>query len=308
MADDPTAPDLDTQSIAAAIRARAQADPTYVAGMFGDTNSSVAAAPQSPLPPNYVNAVKRFEGYSSMPTWDYKQWTSGYGTRAAYPGERIDQATADSRLQNELWKAANAVDTAFPGLPQGPRAALASLTYNAGPGWISSGLGNAVRSGDWPRVQALMQQYSHAGGQTLPGLVARRREEANWVGGAEPYQGPPPTDNPMARPSSSPPGFNPGASAASAPPAFAGAGSTPGQSSPEDTAELQAMQSVGQQQDMPMPAPLSLPQPPGQVPGGMPANALRLRNALAARGGQGSNAMPMPPSVAQRLAVLIGKA
>jgi lysozyme len=138
-----------------------------------------------PLSDPYLNAIKGFEGYSPQATWDYRQHSNGYGTRASHPGEIINRDTAEQRFQSEIGKATASVDAAFPQLPTGARAALTSLTFNAGPGWINSGLGNAVRQGDWAGARNAFMQYNRAGGQVLPGLANRRAQEAAWLTGAQ---------------------------------------------------------------------------------------------------------------------------
>lgn len=158
------------------------------------------------LDQNYLDAIKGMEGFTPRATWDYAQHSNGYGTRAAYPGEVIDRDTADSRFQDEIYKASQSVDKAFPNLPAGHRAALTSLTYNAGPGWINGGLGDAIRSGDWDRARSTFLQYNRAGGQTLPGLVSRRQQEASWFNGETPQPQPamalqPATGSPPGLPS-----------------------------------------------------------------------------------------------------------
>src|SRR5215471_329260 len=95
-----------------------------------------------------LDAVKNFEGYTPQAQWDYKQYSSGYGTRAR-PGETIDQATADERLRNELNQAANFVDRNAPDLPPGVRDAMISLTFNTGGKWANSNLGDQLRAGDY---------------------------------------------------------------------------------------------------------------------------------------------------------------
>ncbi len=137
----------------------------------------------SSLDQQYVDAIKDFEGYSPKAQWDYKQYTNGYGTKATHAGEVIDRETAEQRLNDEVSKAAGYVDKAFPELPPGVRAALTSLTYNAGPGWINQGLGKAVGAGDWEAARNGLLQYNRAGGQVLPGLVSRRGTEATWFPG-----------------------------------------------------------------------------------------------------------------------------
>lgn len=155
-----------------------------------------------PIADNYLNGIMGFEGFTPRATWDYKQWTNGYGTRARFPGEVISQAEAKRRYQDEIEAANRHVKSLGVALDSGKEAALTSLTYNAGPKWMQSGLGQAVKSGDWNTAKNLFLQYNKAGGQTLPGLIKRRNAEASWLGGAVPDQTPAPT-------SSGPPSMTP---------------------------------------------------------------------------------------------------
>lgn len=141
------------------------------------------------LDPVYLDAIKRFEGFAPQAAWDYKQYTNGYGTRAQYPGEKIDPATADQRFQAAISDAASTVDKIAPDAPPGVKAALTSLTFNAGPGWTNSGLGEAVKTGDWQTAQNKFLQYNKAGGAVLPALANRRQQEAQWFNSA-PVSGP----------------------------------------------------------------------------------------------------------------------
>jgi len=134
------------------------------------------------LPSDYLDKIKKFEGFYAKPYWDYKQWTSGYGTRAAGPNDVVDQAEAERRLQAEIANAAGLVDRFAPNLDPGTRAALTSLTFNAGGKWMESGLGQAIKSGDMDRARATFLQYANAGGQRLPGLANRRAAEVAWFG------------------------------------------------------------------------------------------------------------------------------
>jgi len=176
------------------------------------TASDGIAAPRPPgnipnvggaLPPQYVDAIKKFEGYAPKAAWDYKQNSVGYGTRAKHPGEVIDKPEAERRLQAEIGNAAGIVDKFKPGLPEGPRAALSSLTYNAGDKWTRSGLGQLVQEGNLPGAKERLLQYNKAGGQTLPGLASRRQQEAAWFnqpGGAQAQNVPqPPPETADAR-------------------------------------------------------------------------------------------------------------
>lgn len=105
---------------------------------------------------SYLNAIKSFAGFASRASWD--------------------------SAQHEIAKAAEIVDRVAPGLDSGTRAALTSLTFNAGTKWINDGLGQVVREGSLDDAQHIFLQYTKAGGEDLPGLVKRRLEEATWFG------------------------------------------------------------------------------------------------------------------------------
>jgi hypothetical protein len=57
------------------------------------------------IDPEYLDAIKGFEGYAATPSWDYKQSSSGYGTKAQAGDENIppDQLKAihEQRFQKE---------------------------------------------------------------------------------------------------------------------------------------------------------------------------------------------------------------
>jgi lysozyme len=154
-------------------------------GLSGD-----APAPRYPLDQQYIDQIKNFEGYSPSAAWDYKQSSSGYGTKAKPGDENLppDQLKAihEQRFTDEIAKAAAHVDSVNPNLPPGPRAALISLTYNAGPGWSQSGLGDLVRAGDLEGAKTRLLEYNKAGGKVNEGLVNRRAAEAAWFGGNQP--------------------------------------------------------------------------------------------------------------------------
>ena len=132
--------------------------------------------------PDVIEAIKGFEGYRPRAYSDYKQNSVGYGTRANHPGEEIDKDEADRRLASEVSRAQDIVDRFAPNLDPGTRAALTSLTFNAGADWQKAGLGDAIRRGDMADARARFLQYTKAGGEDLPGLVSRRQAEAAWMG------------------------------------------------------------------------------------------------------------------------------
>lgn len=134
------------------------------------------------LDPRWLDQIKKFEGFYAKPYWDARQWSVGYGSKASGPNDMVDRAEADRRLSNELGAAAKYVDQFAPNLDAGTRAALVSLTYNAGPSWMTSGLGRAIQAGDMDAARQSFLQYNKSEGRELPGLVSRRHAEANWFG------------------------------------------------------------------------------------------------------------------------------
>jgi lysozyme len=130
----------------------------------------------------YLDSIRTFEGFTPQAQWDYAQHSNGYGTRALYPGEVIDRAEAERRFQSEIASARAVVERHAANADEGTKAALTSLTFNAGEKWTRDGLGDAVRRGDLDTVRSLFLEYNKAGGKLLAGLAARRAAEAEWIG------------------------------------------------------------------------------------------------------------------------------
>jgi GH24 family phage-related lysozyme (muramidase) len=150
---------------------------TMTGQAIGSEQGAVANVPGS-----FIAGIKHSEGFMPVAKWDYKQNTNGYGTKALYPGEQIDRATAQARFESEITHAASIVDKVSPNLDPGTRAALISLTFNAGDKWVTSGLGDKIRAGDIEGAKASFVQYVKAGGVDNPALLARRMREAQWFG------------------------------------------------------------------------------------------------------------------------------
>lgn len=132
--------------------------------------------------PTYLTAIKGFEGFTPQAKWDYAQYSNGYGTVARHPGEVISVAEAEKRFKSEIGKSLEIVERFAPQLDAGTKAALTSLTYNAGTAWMKSGLGSAIRTGDLDRAREIFVKYVKAGNEVLPGLVKRREAEVEWIG------------------------------------------------------------------------------------------------------------------------------
>ncbi len=134
----------------------------------------------------YLDQIKVFEGFHKKPYWDYRQWTSGYGTKAKHKNESITRATAEWRLKKEMTNSENLVirflkkHGVYDDCPDGVLAALTSLTYNAGARWMNAGLGKKIRRGQWTSAKSNFVQYNRAGGKRLAGLVKRRNQEVKW--------------------------------------------------------------------------------------------------------------------------------
>lgn len=150
--------------------------------MMGRAPAAIPPEVISEVPANFVAAIRNTEGFAPKAKWDYKQFTNGFGTKANSPDEVIDQATAAARFNDKIKQAAKFVDGVNPNLDAGSRAALISVTFNAGEGWGDAGLGAKVRAGDMQGAKELFLQYNKAGGETHEGLVMRRAREASWFG------------------------------------------------------------------------------------------------------------------------------
>lgn len=184
---------MDAASQASAIGKLRNAHSLIVGRGVADEESGHVLPRSEPIgnvPSSFISAVKASEGYTGTAKWDVRQNSIGYGTRAKFAGETIDKDEAERRFGEEFGKAAKFVDTVNPNLDPGTRAALASLTFNAGEKWASSGLGEAVRAGDIVKAREAFLQYNkvdNGTGQlvTSPGLQARRYREASWFGAPE---------------------------------------------------------------------------------------------------------------------------
>ena len=95
-----------------------------------------------------VEVLKKEEGFSEKPYWDYGQYTVGYGTRCPddmleeYQENGISEEEAEVLLRNYLANTENTlnkklIDAYGLTLTQGQFDALISFTYNCGSAWIS---------------------------------------------------------------------------------------------------------------------------------------------------------------------------
>lgn len=145
------------------------------------SSTSPSKVSQGGVSEDLVNYVKRKEGFTPTAKKDYAQFSIGYGTKANSPTEGpITEAEADNRLRAVLAKSQkNVIDHAAKygyDWDQKKIDALTSFTYNLGPGALNQLTANGTRKND--EIGKKILEYNKAGGQTLPGLVARRSEES----------------------------------------------------------------------------------------------------------------------------------
>ena len=138
-----------------------------------------------------LELIKEFEGcYLHAYQDSVGVWTIGYGTTSAdssitgtsiYPGLEISQETADEWLRLSINKKYGPNVDKFDGIyhwTQNEFDALCSFAYNIG------SIDELVSGGSLPKsdIPSVMQQYVHAGGEVLAGLVRRRKAEAELFG------------------------------------------------------------------------------------------------------------------------------
>ncbi len=152
-----------------------------------------AAAEQAQLKTSAeaVAVLKKYEGFSAKPYWDYAQWTVGYGTKCPddrleyYKTHGITESEAESLLkvyiekfENELYKFMSRTGAT---LNQHQFDALLLFSYNCGSAWAYSGLlYNAVVSGaTGNELIYAFSRWCNAGGEIKLSLLKRRLRDAN---------------------------------------------------------------------------------------------------------------------------------
>lgn len=107
-------------------------------------------------------------------------WTIGYGhTAGVQPGQHITQDQAESFLKQDLSGAEQAIQASVKSpLSDNQYSALVSFVFNIGSGQFqSSTLLRLLNQSDFQGAAEQFLQWTHAGGQVLPGLVTRRQAE-----------------------------------------------------------------------------------------------------------------------------------
>lgn len=109
-------------------------------------------------------------------------WTIGYGsTGGVRPGDVITVAQAEKLLKQDLKTAEDEINRHLLPLKQHQFDSLTSLVFNIGIGAFrkSTLLKRLKMDVNHPDIENQFNRWVYGGGKILPGLVRRRREEAN---------------------------------------------------------------------------------------------------------------------------------
>ena len=150
------------------------------------------AASQFVASEQMIALLKKWEGFSVKPYWDYKQWTVGYGTKVPdgnlerYQAEGIHEAEAEQLLAETLANMGKSINSFIDkfglSVTQNQFDAMLSMSFNCGTSWIyGTGFFRTAIIEGWTGSDFMFSigQWSSAGGSTQTGLIRRRQSEAN---------------------------------------------------------------------------------------------------------------------------------
>lgn len=138
--------------------------------------------------PAGIALLKHFEGFRSKA---YRcpagVWTAGYGSTGPdiHEGTVFTKEQAEERLRKDLRRFEEAVSiTVHVPLEQNEFDALTLLAYNIGTSaFCTSTLLKKLNKGDKAGAEASFHDWRKGGGKVLPGLVRRRKAEADLFAG-----------------------------------------------------------------------------------------------------------------------------
>lgn len=126
--------------------------------------------------------IRKFEGCRLMPYMDMVGiWTVGYGsTTEVVPGERISQAEAEDRLQEDVETAEKCINDAVKvPLTQNQFDALVSWVFNLGcKRFRQSTMLQKINEQKWQEASIELRKWDMAGGRQVDGLMRRRAAES----------------------------------------------------------------------------------------------------------------------------------
>jgi lysozyme len=130
-----------------------------------------------------INLIKGFEGFYSKAYYcPAGVVTIGYGhTKTAKMGQVITEAQAEQLLKADLISAECAVTSVRITINQNQFDALVSFVFNVGAdAFFKSTMLKLIRkNANDPAIRGEFDKWVHGGGKVLPGLVKRRKAEAN---------------------------------------------------------------------------------------------------------------------------------
>ncbi len=147
------------------------------------------------VPQVAIDLAKRFEGFHRVPKHDAGRahpyicpagfWTIGFGHLCEPNHPPITDNEAEIYLAQDLQTALRATLRYCPVLATEPEARLAAIvdfTFNLGAGRLqTSTLRRRINQRGWSSATFELGRWVHGGGQILPGLVMRRREESRLL-------------------------------------------------------------------------------------------------------------------------------
>ena len=151
------------------------------------------------IPPVAIELVKKWEGLHKKGSdgliYPYlcpaRVWTIGFGSTRDFDGKPITKDTppktvdeCQALMELELRKCVIQALRHSPVLANNEEAlgAIASFIFNLGAGsYYRSTLRRKINEANWEQAQQEIKKWVWAGGRRLPGLIARRNEEASFL-------------------------------------------------------------------------------------------------------------------------------
>lgn len=129
--------------------------------------------------------IRTFEGCRLMPyLCPAGVWTCGWGSTGpdVVPGQPWTQEYADRRMQQDAMRFARGTLALCPGLAGTRLSAITDFAYNLGLGNLqASTLRRKVNAREWDEAKTQLMRWVRGGGRVLPGLVRRRKAEADLI-------------------------------------------------------------------------------------------------------------------------------
>jgi GH24 family phage-related lysozyme (muramidase) len=134
----------------------------------------------------YIDWLKKKEGFRPFKYWDVKQFSVGYGTRyedqmpQPLPEFLANKYLLD-RVNMEIFWIDNYSKINKLDLTTAQKIPLIDLRYNAGSWAVGSGLDLALKSKSWQTAKQRFEMYNKANGIVVPALQNRRKELSNLL-------------------------------------------------------------------------------------------------------------------------------